>query len=112
MQFLLKNKILLAVIAVVVLGGALYFNLSGDNGALLQSTQSGDISSPVSRELLVTLSDLKNVTLSQSVFEDPSFKSLVDFGIEIPLQPVGRRNPFAPLGTQAPTRTQATTTGR
>ncbi|HEY4511054.1 MAG TPA: hypothetical protein VJG29_01640 [Candidatus Paceibacterota bacterium] len=113
MEFLKKNKLALAgAVALIILIGAYLAFRGGNNEELLQSTESGQLSSPVSRELLLTLSDLRNVTLDESLFSDPSFRSLVDFGVEIPLQPVGRRNPFAPLGTAQSQGAQNTTTGR
>lgn len=101
MQFFLKNKLALGIVAAVVLSAALYFSFSGkDEGALLESTGTGGLGSPVSRELLVILGDLRTVTLGDTLFADPSFRNLVDFGVTIPLSPVGRRNPFAPLGSK------------
>jgi hypothetical protein len=113
MDFILRNKIGLGAGVALILAAGAYFVLSkGGDEALLQSTGSEEITSPVSRELLVILSDLRTVTLDESLFGDEGFRSLVDFGIEIPLQPVGRRNPFAPIGSQTTSRTQATTTAR
>jgi hypothetical protein len=56
-----------------------------------------DDTSRISRDLIVTLSNLNTIRLDDSIFTDPVFLSLSDFGVQIPLQPVGRRNPFAPF---------------
>jgi hypothetical protein len=115
MQFLLQNKLALGVAAAVVILIGAYFVIGGgkEEGALLESTQqSNDLGSPVSRELLLTLSALRVVTLDESLFADPSFRSLVDFGVEIPLQPVGRRNPFAPFSASQTIRTSVASTTR
>ena len=50
------------------------------------------------RDLLVALAKLKSTALDTSIFDDPVFMSLKDFGVEIASQPVGRRNPFAEFG--------------
>lgn len=52
-------------------------------------------------DLLATLARLKSTTLDTSIFTDPVFTSLRDFGVTIAPQPVGRRNPFAILSASA-----------
>ncbi len=96
MQFLIDNKIGVGIAAgVLILVAAYLAFFRGGNEALLESSTTV---SPVSRELLVTLGDLRTVVLDDVVFTSQQFGSLVDFGVEIPLQPVGRTNPFEPLG--------------
>lgn len=56
-----------------------------------------DTTDNVSRELVITLSNLNTIRLDDSIFKDPVFLSLSDFGVQIPLQNVGRYNPFAPF---------------
>lgn len=51
------------------------------------------------QELVATLLTLRAVTLSGTIFQDPAFMSLRDFGTTIVAEPVGRPNPFAPLGS-------------
>lgn len=99
LDYLKENKSLAAVVIIVVLGVGGYFAYrSSSNEALLSSTGTATETSQVSRELLLTISDLKTITLDNSIFTDEAFVSLVDFRVDIPLQPVGRDNPFAPLG--------------
>lgn len=40
---------------------------------------------------------LNNIKLDDGIFEDPAFRSLVDWSRPIPDEPAGRNNPFAPL---------------
>lgn len=104
LDYLKENKGLAAIVIIVVLGVAGYFAYrSSDNTALLSSTGMATPTSQISRELLLTIGDLKTITLDNSIFADAAFMSLVDFRVDIPLQPVGRDNPFAPLsgGTRA-----------
>lgn len=49
--------------------------------------------------LLVTLAGLNTIRLDGSIFSDPVFVSLTDFGVVLPSQPSGRRNPFLPIGS-------------
>lgn len=54
------------------------------------------VESPVTQELLATLANLRKIELNKSIFTDPVFISLNDFGVVIPKEPLGRRNPFLP----------------
>jgi hypothetical protein len=105
LDYLKENKGLAAIVILVVLGVGGYFAYrSSSSDALLSSSSTATETSQVSRELLLTISDLKTITLDNSIFTDEAFVSLVDFRVDIPLQPVGRDNPFAPLtprGTRA-----------
>lgn len=49
------------------------------------------------QELITLLLSLKNIRLDESLFSDPLFLALKDFGQELVAEPVGRTNPFAPL---------------
>lgn len=103
-----KNIVLIGVVAVAA--GLLYyfFFMSSGDTALLTSSEDSD--SPVSQEILATLGNLRTIKLDNSIFSDPLFISLSDFGVSIPPAAAGRRNPFAPVGQNGPTPT-ATTTG-
>jgi hypothetical protein len=74
-----------------------YFNYIRSTEPTTPLTTSAE--SVASPDLLATLSHLHTITLSDSIFSDPVFLSLTDFGVEIPPQNVGRPNPFAPLGS-------------
>ena len=96
-EFIKNNKVPIG--GVLFLGIAIwaYFTFfSSESGELLSTTE---VTSPVSQELLVTLSNLRTIRLDETIFEDVVFISLSDFGVTIPLQTIGRRNPFAPIGS-------------
>jgi hypothetical protein len=93
---LFKNTKVLGGIGAAVLIGVLLYYYYGGSGSSATLTQPG--SSPASEELLLTLGSLRSITLDPSVLEDPLFAALSDFGVTIPSQPTGRRNPFAPVG--------------
>lgn len=92
-----KKTIMAFLFMVALLIIFLFYSLSN------RSPESGEITMlPISpldgklgRELLVALAKLKSTKLDKSIFDDPVFNSLKDFGVEIAPQPIGRRNPFA-----------------
>lgn len=97
-QFLVTNKMLIGGIcgAGLLVWAYFMFLSPGSSGPLLSS---GESVSPVSQELLVTLGNLRTIRLDETIFADPVFVSLSDFGVVIPPEAIGRRNPFAPIGT-------------
>lgn len=96
MRILKDTKSLIGIGLLVVLVFGYYFFFSGSS-TTTQNLSSPVPSSPVSKELLVTLQNLHTITLDPGVFSDPVFISLSDFGNVIPPQATGRRNPFAPV---------------
>ncbi len=50
------------------------------------------------QQVLALLGKLKAIQLDNEIFSDPTFQSLQDFSIEIAPQPIGRSNPFLPVG--------------
>lgn len=95
-QFLKANKMLTLGGATILLAALIYFMFfsgSPNEGAVMPENATDN----VSRELVITLSNLNTIRLDNSIFTDPVFLSLSDFGVQIPLQNVGRRNPFAPF---------------
>jgi hypothetical protein len=49
------------------------------------------------QDLVALLFKLKEIRLDNALFADPLFQSLKDFGKDLVVEPVGRRNPFAPF---------------
>lgn len=95
LALLKKNMVVIGVIVAAVV--ALYFySSSSGGGAILTSSMEAE--SPVSHEILATLGNLRTIRLDDSIFKDPLFMSLSDFGVTIPPAAAGRRNPFAPVG--------------
>ena len=110
LQFIKENMLLTLVMLAAVLGLVYYafFMQSPSNTGsttLVTSTDVAGSGTPSSQDLLVTISNLHTIKLDGALFADPGFVSLTDFGVIIPLENVGRRNPFAPVvGAQpAPT---------
>lgn len=94
------------IIAVVVLGavgfgGWLYANR--DTSApieddLLVGVQMAADANPIDGDLLKALQDLQRLRLDGSIFSNPVWVTLEDFGKELAPQSAGRPNPFAPIG--------------
>jgi hypothetical protein len=110
MSFLQKNKALGLIALVLVAGLAYYVYTSATGSPPVADLTSVDVSGGQSGELLSTLNDLNNITLSTAVFSDPVYISLTDFGVVIPPEPSGRGDPFLPFsappakgGTTLPT---------
>lgn len=96
MQFIKDNKMYIGLIFLALLG--LWFYMTYFSAAPSSPTLSSDqTKSPLSEDVLVTLSNLHTIKLDNSIFTDPLFVSLTDYSVAIPPQNAGRRNPFAPL---------------
>ena len=105
-MFLIKRYpiiVVALVVGVLIGGGVLVYSWT-------QNFQNKDIETLVSAgaidplvaersdEILDLLRDLKRLSFDETLFSDPRFRNLVDFGVELLPEPKGRRNPFAPLG--------------
>jgi hypothetical protein len=110
----IKQHFLLFIGVIVVLCAIVFYVMSSSAPAAPILVTSGSTGSPSSdssdQELVSTLLALRAVTLSGTIFQDPAFVSLVDFSTPIVPEPVGRDNPFAPLGaaTSTPDSSRAT----
>lgn len=107
LALLKKNMVVIGVIA-AALAALFYFYSGSGGGAVLTSSE--EVDSPVSVEILATLGNLRTIKLDNSIFSDPLFVSLSDFGVTIPPAAAGRRNPFAPVGQNGPAAAPAATT--
>lgn len=104
MDFFKKNK--MAIGGGVALLLLIYVYLTYfSGGSSSASLTASDSASPLSADILVTLQSIHSITLDNSIFTDPAFISLSDFGVIIPPENIGRRNPFAPLGASTSTTT-------
>lgn len=93
-----KYKTLILIIALIIIAGVAYTVLfGGQDNNLLVSERIDNTASAEESNLLTILLDLQEVELDESIFSDPVFRSLEDFGQDIVPEPVGRENPFAPI---------------
>lgn len=103
-----KNQLIILGGVVVLLIGLFVFMRSpeedlgtpteflGDNPLFFESNID-PVSQILGRDILNLVAKMKQVNLDTSFFSDPAFQSLQDFTVEIKTQPIGRRDPFAPL---------------
>lgn len=97
-------------LGVILALAAAWWSLSGEmpSSSPLIASQSGSEVVPGEKGIVDTLLQLRAVSLSGTIFSDPAFARLQDFGTQIIPEPIGRPNPFAPLTTRS-TSTAGTT---
>lgn len=94
------KKLAIATVIILVLFFVYKFFFVSDDIPTLSSQ-------PVSNnggDVTLVLNQLRSLQLDTSIFQDQAFATLVDYGVVLDPQPVGRVNPFAPMGqgVQAP----------
>lgn len=102
MGFLKKYKIAVGVLilAVLLFTGYQYFDIAEEIPLLTLSGPSAIDGSIVGREIVRQIDELLNLNLQkEGVFREGLIESLVDYHTPIRLEPVGRNNPFVPIGT-------------
>ncbi|MBX4198979.1 hypothetical protein KW800_01735 [Candidatus Parcubacteria bacterium] len=95
MQYIQKNKsilIAIALFALVIWAYGAFIKGPSTSVATNQSAQK------VGGDVLDLYSSLKAVSLDQTLFSTALYRHLQDFSSDIPLQPVGRTNPFDVIG--------------
>jgi len=113
MSWISQHKLLFIIVIVLVAAGVWYgLSQGGTSGASATTDAAGITTSTATtdtnaadQDLVGTLLTLRAVTLSGTIFTEPAFASLQDFGTTIVSEPVGRTNPFAPLTTAVATST-------
>ena len=114
----LQNKFVMLILGGVVIAGVVWYSFLRDRGstALLETSDLTQ-TTEADGDIVNTLLELRSVSLSGTIFTDPAFLRLKDFGSQIVSEPVGRPNPFAPLpgaasSAAAANASTATTTRR
>ena len=94
-----NNKLLIIGGLGILVALGVWWGLPSDtpSGSLITPQGDGSLI-PAERNVVDTLLTLRAVSLNGTIFLDPSFKLLKDFGKEITPEPVGRANPFSPIG--------------
>lgn len=90
----LSRNILFIILSGVIIAGGVWYTLRGENPSptiVTTQTEGGS----AEKEVVDTLLALRAVTLSGTIFSDPAFQTLKDFGVQIVPETVGRENPFA-----------------
>lgn len=97
MSSLLKNIFFALALAGILWLGYRIFFAADDTSETLNAGVVTEASRDT-QEFLRTLQQLRGITLNQQIFTDPRFQSLVDQRQPIIPEPIGRQNPFAPIG--------------
>lgn len=105
-----KQILIIVLILIVAFVGYQMFFSTKDTGTSTLSTSAVAKQTIVDgAQLYSTLKNLLEVKLEGTIFSNETFKSLVDYGVTIQDQPVGRPNPFAPIGNDSSLQAAATT---
>ncbi|MBI2618257.1 hypothetical protein HYW58_02280 [Candidatus Kaiserbacteria bacterium] len=96
-----KNILLVTGILIIAFIGYSLFSDGSDGVSVLVSSPTSGSQTRGNNELLLLLVSLESISLDDSLFNDPAFKSLIDFGQALIPEPVGRLNPFAPVGSES-----------
>ena len=99
MSPIVKNTIIVLVVAGVGYFGYNYLTRTDTPSDVLIQQNSAD-TSKMGAEVLSALNQLKTLKLDASVFQDKTFLSLQDFSKPLNSEPVGRVNPFSPIGVE------------
>lgn len=92
-----KNIITIALVVIAAFVAYIIF-FTPERSAPLSVTAVSGAESAVEQELLTLLLELRSITLDESIFSDDRFRALKDLSQDIVTEPIGRPNPFAPLG--------------
>jgi len=95
------KKIFIALlVAVLVFIGFQFFAGNSSPDGLTSQPVAGIVPEE-GGDLISLLLELKSIKLDTSILQNPVFLTLQDFSIELSPEPVGRPNPFAPIGVGA-----------
>lgn len=103
------NKKLVLIIGLVIMAGVGYGIFVSSRTTPEASTrqvvgepgstgQSGAQTTAVGREFVTQLLAIQSIRFNLDFFNDPVFRNMQDFSQIIEKQPIGRPNPFAPIG--------------
>lgn len=94
----IKRIIIGVIIVVILLLGFYFFGSTSKEGDSQLSSNKLDDTGVMGKNIITLLLELRSLKLNETMFSSNVFKSFNDFGIEIEPQPVGRNNPFLPIG--------------
>lgn len=94
MQTIKNNKGILISIIIFIAGIWIYKSFFAPSDVIELDTSG----KAIGNDILELNSNLQTVTLDKTLFGTTAYKSLVDFSTTVPLQPIGRTNPFAIIG--------------
>ncbi len=96
MSPLLKNLLIGLGIAVIALIGAYLYQQRPSEVVTTVNERVANQAALETQDFLRRLQELRDVELSDTIFTDERFESLVDWHVETRDEPIGKTNPFAP----------------
>ena len=103
--------LLVSVVALSFIGLSYYVKtVHGQTSGLITSNNSEGASTGNGAQVLSLLNRLKRITLDGKIFSTEAFKKLEDDTVTIVSQPVGRSNPYLPVGGSAAVKKTNTNT--
>lgn len=102
MTWMLRHKFLSLVIVVVAVVAAWYFLAGSGTPTPVLSTEALSQAPAGTENLVQSLLALRTVSLDGTIFSNPAFQTLQDFTTPITPEPVGRSDPFQPIGQNGP----------
>ena len=100
MEFLQKQKILVGVVLVAIVGAGIYF-YSSSSGGSGSSSDTASSSEPVGQDVLNLVNSFQGVRIDPTLFSQQEFQDLKDFTTVLQTESQGRDNPFAPIGSDS-----------
>ena len=93
--------VIIVVAASLIIGFFIYFGRSRSpvSSGLRVDLPNNSVNQPIlSRELLSALASVNDLKLDPTFFNDTAFASLIDYSKDLRDDPLGRDNPFLPVG--------------
>lgn len=97
-----KKIILIIGITVILFFVYSYFFGGNESENLIESTVNAPTGAEaIGSDIIQALSQIETLKLERNIFSDPVYRSLVDRSKVLTPEPVGRNNPFAPVGANS-----------
>lgn len=93
----MKTNITLIVVVLLVLGGGLYWYLTGQSGNQTPLMGIAGPDNPAQSQFQSLVSQLQPISFNTAIFSDPRFTALVDITTPLVPETAGRIDPFAPI---------------
>ncbi len=95
----LKNIIIILVVGTLLfLGYSIFFKKDPTVDPLVEGVATANEAQILGNQISQALLRIEQIKLDRSIFDDILYKTLVDRSEPISEEPIGRTNPFAPIG--------------
>ena len=91
-----KNIIITIILFIVAFGVFKYFQNSDTTTTPIDSSVLS-----AGKDVVDLSNSIQSATLDKTLFTIPAYRALQDFSTDIASQPIGRKNPFSPIGIES-----------